>query len=147
MKNTRIGLGRGLGSGYKNILPKDSYVHALSAKGIKQQYSLNMMGLSEIRRLNDEAYRKAKSQGKIPFVVKDKSKLTTPFPFPYIGDYVPDGWEKTNEYFVDSSGFGGENEPALTVSQFMEKVRDGYGYAITEAGEFQAYVGEFKKTK
>lgn len=34
--NMRIGLGRGMGSGYKNILPKDSYVHALSAKGVKQ---------------------------------------------------------------------------------------------------------------
>ena len=31
----RKGLGRGLGKGYKNIVPRDPYVHGLSAKGVK----------------------------------------------------------------------------------------------------------------
>lgn len=31
----RKGLGRGLGKGYKNIVPRDPYIHGLSAKGIK----------------------------------------------------------------------------------------------------------------
>jgi len=145
MKNTRLGLGKNLGSGYKNILSRDSYVHALSAKGVKQQYSLNMMDLATINRINKEQAGKAMSEGKEPFVVKDKTALKMPFPFPYIGDYVPDGWEKTNEYFVDSSGFGSEGESAMTIRQFMQKVRNGYGYAITSAGQFQVYVSEFKK--
>ena len=34
MKNTRVGLGKGLGMGYKNIVPIDSHIHSLSAKGI-----------------------------------------------------------------------------------------------------------------
>lgn len=33
----RKGLGSGLGRGYYNILPMDSYIHSLSAKGIKSQ--------------------------------------------------------------------------------------------------------------
>ena len=35
MKNTRRGLGKGLGVGYKNLAPMDSHIHRLSAKGIK----------------------------------------------------------------------------------------------------------------
>jgi hypothetical protein len=35
MKNVRRGLGKGLGCGYKNIAPMDSYIHSLSAKGKK----------------------------------------------------------------------------------------------------------------
>jgi len=70
-----------------------------------------------------------------------------PFPFPNIGDFRPKGWELTESYFVDSSGFGSDNEPALTVRQFLKKLQDGFGYAIIEEGQFQVYVGEFKKVK
>lgn len=35
MKNTRKGMGRGLGIGYKNIVPIDTHIHSLSAKGVK----------------------------------------------------------------------------------------------------------------
>ena len=31
----RKGLGRGLGKGYKNIVPRDPFIHGLSAKGVK----------------------------------------------------------------------------------------------------------------
>jgi uncharacterized Zn finger protein (UPF0148 family) len=37
MKNTRKGMGRGLGCGYKNIAPMDAHIHSLSAKGLKTQ--------------------------------------------------------------------------------------------------------------
>jgi len=35
MKNTRKGLGKGMGTGYKNLAPMDSHIHSLSAKGVK----------------------------------------------------------------------------------------------------------------
>ena len=38
MKNTRRGLGKGLGTGYKNLAPMDSHIHSLSAKGVKSTY-------------------------------------------------------------------------------------------------------------
>lgn len=34
MRTTRQGLGNGLGKGYKNLAPRDSHIHYLSAKGI-----------------------------------------------------------------------------------------------------------------
>jgi len=33
--NTRRGMGRGLGCGYKNIAPMDAHIHSLSAKGVR----------------------------------------------------------------------------------------------------------------
>jgi len=35
MKNVRRGLGKGLGTGYKNLAPMDSHIHSLSAKGVR----------------------------------------------------------------------------------------------------------------
>lgn len=35
----RKGLGKGKGMGYKNIVPIDSHIHSLSAKGVKLDYS------------------------------------------------------------------------------------------------------------
>jgi hypothetical protein len=35
-KSNRRGLGKGTGSGYKNLIPKDPSIHSQSAKGIKQ---------------------------------------------------------------------------------------------------------------
>lgn len=35
MKNTRLGLGKGMGCGYKNLVPFDKHVHSMSAKGMK----------------------------------------------------------------------------------------------------------------
>lgn len=62
------------------------------------------------------------------------------------------GYELIERLFVDSSGFGAEDEPALTVSQFERKVHeilDIHGTVtakIIDAGQFQVYVGLFKKT-
>lgn len=66
---------------------------------------------------------------------------------PNFGDYRNKNWELVNDYFVDSSGFGAENETALTAERFFSKVKAGYGYAIIEEGQFQIVVGEFKKVK
>ena len=216
MKNTRVGLGKGLGMGYKNIVPIDSHIHSLSAKGIgtkvfplvrvpygkkstpkkDREYklqggnspvgtiqewkqfgkksgvdklhinemdgsdfyvninakgtTLNMMGLDTMKRLNEEASRKARNLALEPYEVTSKSdmKKMPPFPFPYIGEnYTPRGWKKVNEYFVDSSGFGADDEMALSVRQFLDKMKVGSAYAITSAGQFQVYVSEFVKIK
>lgn len=65
------------------------------------------------------------------------------------------GYELVEEYFVDSSGWGAENEPALTKNQFTEKLKrllgkpehkNGLTAKITGQGMFQVYVGLFKRT-
>lgn len=37
---TRKGLGKGLGMGYKNLVPMDAHIHSLSAKGVKTKYAV-----------------------------------------------------------------------------------------------------------
>jgi hypothetical protein len=61
------------------------------------------------------------------------------------GEKTPLGYKVTEVFFVDNSGFGSENEPALTASQFLPKVKAGRYYAITGQGQFQVYVTEYEK--
>ena len=60
-------------------------------------------------------------------------------------NYSLKNWVESNEYFVDSSGFGREGESALTASQFIAKVKKGFAYAISGVGQFQVYIKEYKK--
>jgi len=111
-----------------------------------------MMSLGQIHQLSDEAARKARRHGKLPYVLwpteAQRLKLQgASFPFPFIGSYRPRGWKLVETYFVDSSGFGGENEPALTIEAFRSKLQAGLGYAIIESGEFQLVIGEFVPPK
>jgi len=47
-------------------------------------------------------------------------------------------------YLVDSSGFGHRYEYALTVTEFVERLQPGYGYAIVDQGEYQNVIGVFQ---
>lgn len=111
-----------------------------------------MMSLSTIRERNAEAAELAAERDQEPFVywTADEVFERFPFPFPYLGDYRPHGWELTETYFVDATGLGQANEPALTVEAFRRKVverieaSDGItGWAVIEAGQFQVWIGEF----
>jgi len=62
-----------------------------------------------------------------------------------IGKSIPLGYELTETFFVDNSGFGASDELALTFTNFLDKVKTGRYYAITEVGQFQVYIAEFKK--
>ena len=114
-----------------------------------------MMDPSTIRSMSDRAARKAARAKKTPYVPYDTDEVNgwSSFPFPFIGSYLPEKWEKVDSLFCDSSGFGQPGEPALTQDQLKSKVRaylalDGtYGFAVTEAGQFQCYVGVFKKVQ
>lgn len=105
--------------------------------------------------MSDEAAQRAAKSGRRPYAPYDEAEVDSypPFPFPSIGDYEPPGWEKVEDLFADSSGFGRENEPALTVRGLKEKVKEylrepgTHGFAITEIGQFQVYVGVFKKKR
>ena len=105
-----------------------------------------MLSLEQIVRMNNKACEKAKKAKLIPYVIREgDGEKFPPFPFPNLGYYRPKGWELVGEYFVDSSGFGRDDEPALSIDQFLEKLKVGYGYGLIEEGEFQVYVGEFVK--
>lgn len=103
-----------------------------------------MLNIETIIALQDEASVKANKEKLQPLVALfDKDEAI--FKMPNFGFYRPNGWEEVNTFFVDKSGFGSESEPALTIQQFLNRVREGYGYAITEEGQFQIYITEFKK--
>jgi len=107
-----------------------------------------MMSAEQIRALSQEAAIEAAEENRVPFITWEEDLNTMPpFPFPFLGNYVPDGWELEETYFVDSSGFGQEYEPALTANHFLKKIKVGKGYAIREAGEFQVVVGEYDKVE
>lgn len=61
------------------------------------------------------------------------------------------GYELVEELFADSSGFGQDDEPALSVNQFERRIAElvrEHGTLtakITGQGMFQVYVGLFKK--
>src|ERR1700677_2804540 len=62
------------------------------------------------------------------------------------------GYELVEELFADSSGFGQDDEMALSVNQFEARTKEllkehgSLTAKITGQGMFQVYVGFFKKT-
>ena len=115
-----------------------------------------MLSLEYIEQKSREAAIEAAQEKKHPFIIEaeDIGHLP-PFPFPQLGDYLPDGWQRVelneedrgvyfNAYFVDSSGLSSPDEPALLVGEFIDLLEVGYGYAITEVGKFQVRVGKYK---
>jgi len=103
-----------------------------------------MMDLETIKSENAKAVRKARKDRKLPYIAACNADGGV-FKCPRLGDYIPKGWKVINTYFVDSSGFGSEGESALTASQFQNKVKQGYGYAIQDAGQFQVYIREYSQ--
>jgi hypothetical protein len=63
-----------------------------------------------------------------------------------IGKSIPLGYELTEVFFVDNSGFGDRGESALVFADFLDKVKTGRYYGIQETGQFQVYIAEFKKS-
>ncbi len=102
-----------------------------------------MYSLEVIKSMNKKQARR--SRGRQPYIAKT-DKDPGVFKCPNFGDYRPANYKLTKTHFVDNSGFGADNEPALTAKQFLEKVKAGFGYAVVEAGQFQVYVGEFVQT-
>lgn len=114
-----------------------------------------MMSLGSIKAESRRTGQRAAQQAMMPYVPihEDEIKTYPPFPFPNLGDHRPRGWKLIEELFVDSTGLGADDEPALSIRQFKDKLIElersdkAYGYGITEAGQFQLYVGVFERRK
>lgn len=123
-----------------------------------------MMSLETIQQMSDEAGRLAAQRNLQPYVPYNEDDVERMpggekwngrrgFPFPDLGSHQPEGWTDTGEsYFVDSSGFGRDDEPALTWQQFNRQIIADIvrsprrlGLGITQVGQFQLYVSIFEK--
>jgi len=138
-----------------------------------------MMDIETIKQVNKKAGRHAKKQGIQPLIFNsvDMNNLKggdiTPIrSMPDLGDSTPKGWNRFNlgkikkdftyyykiycddangsgAFFVDQ-GMGSDNEPAMTVNQFIKSLSELWnknrklGYAIVETGQFQVKIGVFK---
>lgn len=112
-----------------------------------------MMSAEVIRDFQRQAAKRASREGLHPYIVwpgdqarwlgeLEQGKLS--LPFPNLGSYRPKGWTPTGRtLFVDKSGMGGEDEPALTVEAFIKALSVDKAYALIEEGQFQVVVGEF----
>jgi len=103
-----------------------------------------MMGLAQIVRENEKATNEAQQGGVQPYVATEDQDEGV-FGCPRIGDFTPKGWKEVDELFVDMTGFGSDDEPALTKTQFTNKIQEGLGYGISEVGQFQCYIRVFDR--
>ena len=141
-----------------------------------------MYDIETIKQMNQDAGQNAIDQGLEPlkFNSVDMNNLKggdiTPIrSIPDLGDCVPNGWSRFNlgkikdkftysykiykddaqgqgAFFVDQ-GFGSENEPAMTIPQFIKSLSEIWninkrlGFGIVETGQFQVKIGVFEKMK
>jgi hypothetical protein len=115
-----------------------------------------MLSYTAIRELAQDAARAAQDAGTRPASTADPEflhkLLTDTLEVPFLGEYVPEGWVKSDldDLFVDSSGWGSPGEPALTLDAFKEKLAgyaktgDTYGFGVSQAGQFQVYVSIYR---
>ena len=114
-----------------------------------------MWGLETIRRINQTSAERARELGLEPVLLETAAQLKDwpPFPIPHLGGAcsdVDEDHERVDSLFVDSSGFGADNEPALTSDQFKTRLVALMGehgsliLAIEDQGQFQLYVVVWK---
>jgi len=100
-----------------------------------------MMSASLIRNISDHAAYRAAQEDRVPLLIWDPERDAAGIPF--LGPYIPEGWRTEGESFmVDKTGWGADDEPAMSIRQFTEHLRQhpGLGWAIVEEGQFQVVV-------
>lgn len=100
------------------------------------------MDLSTIRAVNAKHAAAAAQERREPMFIACEEDARR---IPFIGDYEPPGWQRVHTLFVDKSGYGQRDEPALTLAQFIEQVQPDLAYAVIEEGPFQVYIGAYER--
>ena len=115
------------------------------------------MSIDDIEAIANRAARDAARHKRTPYVFYSEEEVRTcaegrrAWGIPFLGPYVPPGWEKVGELFCDASGWGSEDEPALTQRQLAQKIIGGLngpdtlGYGTLSAGQFQVMIGVYRR--
>jgi hypothetical protein len=115
----------------------------------------SLYGAIEVQTLSREAVLAMARKYKIPYVICSEAELNVAIkdlPFPFVGMSDPKGWRRVDSLFVDHSGYGAADEPALSIAQLSERIREylradrHYGYGVRDSGQFQLWLGVFEKT-
>ena len=119
-----------------------------------------MWDLDTIIRMNEKASQEAAEARSKPLRLPvgfawPPTEAKPPMSVPFLGDQkeaeFDEQFVRLDTLFVDTSGFGAEDEPALTLHQLGAKLRElseehGPLYlGILESGPFQAYLGVWKE--
>lgn len=109
-----------------------------------------MFSPETLRALSAEAAARAAAEDLRPYAYWPQDEVAAPFPFPNLGDHRPEGWTLIDTLFADKTGWGADDEPALTPDQLVARVaalndehRFRVGYGIIEEGQFQVVIGVF----
>jgi hypothetical protein len=123
-----------------------------------------MLGLKEIIAEGQEAERKARKLKLEPIALKSPVTVDSIRKMPFLGDldrthnyyqvnvqrYLPNYPYKW--FFVDSSGFGRDDESALSVTKFVDTLNtlikehgNIFGIGIAESGQFQVHIALYVK--
>lgn len=120
-----------------------------------------MISPETLQAMNREAAQVAAAEDRQPYVYWDEAEVSEfydspngpAFPFTMFGDYRPDGWVLIDTLFADSSGFGRDDEPALSAPQLRDRIKylvrttnEVLGFALVESGQFQVKVGVFHRS-
>ena len=125
-----------------------------------------MMDLQTIHELSLETAAVAAEAAKAPLIItREDIELGDEAirRVPSLGNYLPHDWKRVRiedargvyaddndgfgAYFVDASGWGRPDEAALQLSELVNIIEPGFGYAIVEEGQFQVKIGKFARTQ
>ena len=111
-----------------------------------------MMSAEYIQSLADQAGNRARRNRTQPraFTPAKLEQLGQPGArIPNIGSYRHPSWRLVEDRMVDKTGWGHEDEPALTIRSFKQWIAEnpGSGFASIEEGQFQMVVGRFERAE
>ena len=118
--------------------------------------NINPWPYSYIQQLAQEATYEAERQGLRPATAKEvirNFKHSNRFNIPFLGDYIPEGWEEVvtgNLLFVDTTGRGAVGS-AITQFEFYKRAQalasgsEVFGFGVVEQGQFQALVATYRR--
>jgi len=112
-----------------------------------------MLGNSNLHNAVNAA-KIAERENKQPFIItaadlrhyqKDVTDGVYPaLPFPFFGNYVPKGYRVVSKYVLDTTAAAVEGKPVLTFRTFVGKLREGFGYGVTDAEPDKVFIAEFE---
>jgi hypothetical protein len=122
--------------------------------------NLNPWSYEYIRQLAQEATEIAKRDNLRPALASEVTKTyrrNHRFNIPFLGDYVPQGWERIDwliePVFVDTTGKAIPGDPAITHYEFLKRAEqhtkgeEGFiiGYGVIEQGQVQVLIATYRK--